>query len=151
MSRAHAAAAGAAAATVWGLAEPLDMRLLRSDYSDIALLGKFVTRGRRWRAAGFALHALNGAVFGVVYHDVRRRIAVDGRRLALGLALAEHLALYPLAYFVDRHHPARGQPGLAPMLTLRAFAQETLRHAVFGLVLGRLAPAPAPPPAQPRG
>jgi hypothetical protein len=59
---------------------------------------------------------------------------------ALGMALAEHLTLYPLCWFVDRYHPARGEPGIPPLLRNgRAFAQATLRHAVFGLVLGRLA------------
>ena len=136
----RSAGAGAAAATLWGLAEPLDRAVLRYDYSDIALLGKAVTRGRRWRAIGFGLHALNGAVFGLAYEAVSRRVPVDRRRLALGLALAEHLALYPLGYFVDRHHPARGEPGVAPLLgSPRPFVQETWRHAVFGAALGRLA------------
>lgn len=137
--RARAAWAGAAAATVWALLEPLDRRVFRSDYSDVAMLGKLVTRGPAWRAAGFALHATNGAVFGLGYHELRRRLRVDPRRLALTLALVENVALYPLAVFVDRRHPARGEPGLAPLLGVRAFAQETARHAVFGLVLGRLA------------
>jgi hypothetical protein len=137
--RARAAAAGAAAATVWGLLEPLDRRLLRWDYSDVALLGKFVTRGRAWPVAGFAIHAANGALFGLAFDAVRRRVDADPRRLAFGLALAEHVALYPLAFVVDRHHPARGEPGVAPLVSARAFALETLRHAVFGLVLGRLA------------
>jgi hypothetical protein len=131
--------AGAAAATAWGLLEPLDRRLFRCDYSDIALLGKFVTRGRRWRAAGFAVHALNGAVFGLVYHELRR-LPVDGGRLAIGLALAEHVSLYPLTWFVDRHHPARGEPGIPPLLTNgRAFGQATARHLLFGILVGRLA------------
>lgn len=139
-SRRRAAAAGAAAATVWGLIEPLDQRLLRCDYSDIAVLGKGVTRGRYWRAAGFALHAANGAVFGVVFDELRKRVSVGPRRLAVGLALTEHLFLYPLCYFIDRHHPARGEPGVPPLLeNPRAFAQATWRHAVFGTVLGRLA------------
>ena len=139
-SRFRAAAAGAAAAMVWGLLEPLDQRLLRCDYSDVAVLGKGVTRGRHWRLAGFALHAVNGAVFGVVFDELRKRVRVSPRRLALGLALAEHLSLYPLCYFIDRHHPARGEPGVPPLLeNPRAFAQATWRHAVFGTVLGRLA------------
>ena len=139
-SRWRAAAAGAAAATVWGLLEPLDQRLLRCDYSDVAVLGKGVTRGRHWRLAGFALHAANGAVFGVVFDELRKRVRVSPRRLAVGLALAEHLSLYPLCYFIDRHHPARGEPGVPPLLgNPRAFAQATWRHAVFGTVLGRLA------------
>lgn len=141
-SRTRAALAGAAAATVWGLLEPLDRRLFRSDYSDIALLGKLVTRGPHWRAAGFALHGANGALFGLGFHELRVRLDGDPRRLALALALLENVALYPLALLVDRRHPARGQPGLAPLLSVRAFAQETARHAVFGLVLGRLAGEP---------
>jgi hypothetical protein len=104
------------------------------------LLGKAVTRGRGWRAAGFALHAANGAVFGLAFDEARRRTGAEPRRLALGLALAEHLALYPLAFLVDRYHPARGREGVPPLLTNpRAFAQATVRHAIFGLVLGRLA------------
>jgi hypothetical protein len=139
-SRGRAAAAGAAAAAVWGLLEPLDQRLLRCDYSDVAVLGKGVTRGRHWRLAGFALHAANGAVFGVVFDELRKRVRVSPRRLAVGLAVAEHLSLYPLCYFIDRHHPARGEPGVPPLLgNPRAFAQATWRHVVFGTVLGRLA------------
>ena len=139
-SRWRAAAAGATAAAVWGVLEPLDQRLLRCDYSDVAVLGKGVTRGRHWRLAGFALHGVNGAVFGVVFDELRKRVRVSPRRLAVGLALAEHLSLYPLCYVIDRHHPARGEPGVPPLLgNPRAFAQATWRHAVFGTVLGRLA------------
>jgi hypothetical protein len=134
------AAAGAAAATAWAALEPLDRRLFRCDYSDVALLGKAVMRGEGWRVAGLALHALNGAAFGLCYGALRRRTGLEPRRLALGLALGEHLALYPLSYFVDRHHPRRGEEGVPPLLTNgRAFAQATARHALFGVVLGRLA------------
>ena len=140
MSYVRSAAAGAVAATAWGLAEPLDRRLLRYDYSDVALLGKAVTRGPRWRAVGLALHAANGAIFGLAFEAVRRRTAIGQQRLAVGLALAEHVTLFPLSYFVDRHHPARGEPGIPPLLTSgRAFAQASWRHALFGAVLGRLA------------
>ncbi len=136
----RSATAGATAATVWGLLEPLDRRALGCDYSDVAILGKAITRGPRWRPAGFALHAANGALFGLAYEAVRRRTSSDDRRLALGLALAEHVALYPLSALVDRHHPARGEPGVPPLLrNPRAFTQATWRHAVFGVVLGRLA------------
>ena len=83
---------------------------------------------------------MNGAVFGLVYDEARRRLAVEPRRLALEMALGEHVALYPLAFFLDRYHPARGQPGIPPLLANgRAYAQATIRHAIFGLVLGRLA------------
>jgi hypothetical protein len=135
----HPAAAGVLAAAAWGLLEPIDRRLARCDYSDIAILGKAVTRSGGWRAAGFALHATNGALFGLLYDAVRRRVEVDDRRLALGMALGEHVALYPLGFFVDRYHPARGEEGIPPLVTnARAFGQATARHALFGVLLGRL-------------
>jgi hypothetical protein len=59
---------------------------------------------------------------------VRRRIGAEPRRLALCLALAEHLATWPLMHFVDRKL----------VRSPRAFAQSAYRHALFGLVLGRL-------------
>jgi hypothetical protein len=139
-SRLQAAGAGAVAATVWGLLEPVDQRLLRCDYSDIAVLGKAVTRGPYWRLTGFALHAANGVLFGLTFDELRGRTRTNPRRLAVTLALAEHLTLYPLCYFIDRYHPARGEPGIPPLLrSPRAFAQATWRHALFGTVLGRLA------------
>ena len=138
--RVRSALAGATAATLWGLQEPVDKRFFRCDYSDVAVLGKAITRGPKWPVAGFAIHAVNGAVFGLVFYEVKRRVSLDPRRLAVGMALTEHVALFPLAYFVDRFHPARGEPGLPRLLTNpRAFGQATWRHVLFGAVLGRLA------------
>jgi len=125
---------------VWAAEEPLDQTIFGYDYSDVAVLGKGVTRGRWWRPVGLAIHAVNGAVFGLAYHEARRRLSVGPGRLAVGMAVAEHLTLYPLCFFIDRFHPARGEPGIPPLLTSgRAFAQATWRHALFGFVLGRLA------------
>lgn len=126
---------------VWAAQEPLDRRLLGYDYSDVAILGKAVTRGRGWRLAGLALHAANGALFGLAYAEARRRTGLPSRRLAVGMALAEHVALYPLGVLVDRYHPRRGEPGVPRLVwSTRAFAQATWRHALFGAVLGALAP-----------
>ena len=138
--RLRSALVGSTAAFVWAAQEPLDRKLFRCDYSDVAVLGKCVTRGPAWRTTGLAMHALNGALFGLAFHEARRRIPVGPRKLAVGMAVAEHIALYPLCFFVDRYHPARGEPGVPPLLTNgRAFAQATWRHALFGVVLGRLA------------
>jgi hypothetical protein len=137
MPRARSALAGAVAATVWGLLEPLDMRLFRHDYSDIALLGKTFTRGP-WRAVGFAAHAVNGAAAGVGFYELRLRTRMSTRRLAITAAMVEHVAFFPLGALVDRYHPAHGQPGVARLFCARAFAQETLRHLVFGVVLAVL-------------
>src|SRR5215216_2403831 len=109
-TRFRAAAAGAVAATVWGLQEPLDRRLFRCDYSDVRLVG------------GLHVHALNGALFGLVFDAIRKRTEIDERRLALELALAEHTALWPLLRFFDREL----------VRSPRAFAQGMYRHALFG-------------------
>jgi hypothetical protein len=121
--RIRAAAAGAAAATCWGLLEPLDQRVFRCDYSDVELVGLGS------RKLGFLVHASNGALFGLAFDALRRRATVEPRRLALGLALAEHVTLWPLLLVLDR------RVATSP----RAFVQGTYRHALFGLLLGRLA------------
>ena len=134
-TRTRSAAAGACAAAVWAAVEPVDQRLLRNDYSDVALLGKLVTRSRAWPVVGLAMHAANGAVFGLAYHELRKRRGTG----AVKLALVEHAALFPLGAFVDRFHPARGQAGVTRVFGARAFVQATWRHFLFGAVLGRLA------------
>jgi hypothetical protein len=106
----------------------------------VAVLGKAVTRGPAWWPVGLAIHAANGAAFGLAFDEARRRTGLPARTLSLGMALAEHVALYPLSALVDRYHPARGENGIPPLLTNgRAFVQATWRHAVFGAVLGALA------------
>jgi hypothetical protein len=137
--RLKAAGAGAVAALVWGALEPLDRRIFRHDYSDIAVLGKAFTQGPGWRPLGFAIHALNGAIFGAVYYEIARRIPRGPQRLALELALLEHLTLFPTGRLVDRYHPARGEPGVARLFSIRAFGQATARHLAFGFLLGRFA------------
>jgi hypothetical protein len=141
VTRRRAALAGAAAATAWAAVQPLDKRIFGCDYSDVALLGKAVTRSRVWPLAGLAVHAGNGAMFGLAFRELQVRTGYEPRRLALTLALAEHVALYPLNAVVDRSHPARGEKGVPPDLftSPRAFAQATFRHALFGVLLGRLA------------
>jgi hypothetical protein len=113
----RAALAGAFAATVWGLQEPLDRRIFRCDYSDVRLVG------------GLHVHALNGALFGLAFGAIRRRTDIPQRRLAVALAIAEHTALWPLLGLIDREL----------VRSPRAFAQGVYRHALFGVILGRLA------------
>ena len=132
--------AGSSAALVWAAQEPVDRRAFGCSYSDVAVLGKAVTRGRNWRTVGLAVHALNGALFGLAYYETRRRVPIERRKLAVSMALTEHALLYPLCFFIDRYHPARGEAGVPQLLTNpRAFGQATWRHLIFGVVLGQLA------------
>jgi hypothetical protein len=135
----HAGLAGATAAAVWGLVEPIDQRLFRFAYSDIAVLGKLVTRGQHWRAAGWTMHIVNGAIAGIVFWALFEWLGTNAFWFAIAFAMVEHLATYPLTVLVDRFHPARGAPELPPMSRSgRAFAQATFRHLLFGVVLGLL-------------
>ena len=129
--------AGAVATIVMTLEQPLDKRLFDSEYDDVAVLGKLVTRGDYWRPIGFALHVQNGAVLGAAY--ARLKPSLPGSAVLRGLqaALIEHVAAWPLTVLFDRYHPAREElPKLAT--NRRAFGQATIRHAVFGIVLGLL-------------
>jgi hypothetical protein len=96
-----------------------------------------VTRGDDWRPIGFALHVQNGAILGAAY--ARLKPSRPGSAVLRGLlaGLVEHVATWPMTVLVDRYHPARKElPTLAT--NPRAFGQATIRHAVFGIVLGLL-------------
>lgn len=135
----QAGLAGALAAAAWGLVEPLDQKWFRFPYSDIAILGKFATRGPHWRAAGWTLHIVNGAVAGLAFWALFEWIGTNAFWFAIAFAMVEHLVTYPLTLLTDRFHPARGAPELPPMSRSgRAFAQATFRHLLFGVVLGLL-------------
>jgi hypothetical protein len=131
------ATAGAMAAAVWAAQQPLDKRLFGSDYDDVELLGKLLPLDSGWRAAGFGLHVANGATFGAIYALLRPLAPLPPLAAGAIAALAEHVATWPLARLVDRHHPARSD-----LETLagnrRAFAQGLWRHLLFGLILGEL-------------
>jgi hypothetical protein len=119
------------------LEQPLDKRLFDSEYDDVEILGKLVTRGDDWQPIGFVLHVQNGAILGTAYSRLKpsRPGSVVLRGLLVGLI--EHAATWPMVALVDRYHPARKElPKLAG--NRRALGQATIRHAVFGIVLGLL-------------
>ena len=122
------ALAGAVAAAVWAAQQPLDKRVFRSDYDDVELLGKLVTRDSGWQAAGLAIHMTNGAAFGAVYALLRPLVPGPPQLAGVTAGLTEHVATWPLTGLVDRKLAG----------DRRAFAQSAWRHALFGLVLGEV-------------
>jgi hypothetical protein len=131
------ALAGAAATVVMTLEQPLDKRLFDSKYDDVEILGKLVTRGDEWQPIGFVLHVQNGAILGAGYARLSEFLPGPPVLRGLLVGLTEHVATWPMTALVDRYHPAREQfPKLAG--NPRAFGQATIRHAVFGVVLGFL-------------
>ncbi|HEX2414684.1 MAG TPA: hypothetical protein VHJ37_05660 [Thermoleophilaceae bacterium] len=133
----NGALAGATAAAVWAAQQPLDKRVFGSRYDDVELLGKLVTRGTAWPAAGLAIHLANGAIFGAVYALARPVIPAPPLATGVGAAMAEHVGFWPLGRVTDAVHPARDE--LETLTGNRAaFAQATWRHLLFGVVLGEL-------------
>src|SRR4051794_30862938 len=96
------AAAGAVAAVVMTLEQPLDKRLFNSEYDDVEILGKLVTRHDNWKPIGFALHVQNGAIFGAAY--VRLKPSLPGPAVLRGLlvGLVEHVVTWPMGALVHR-------------------------------------------------
>jgi hypothetical protein len=131
------ALAGAAAAGIWAAQQPLDKRVFGSDYDDIALMGKAVTRGPAWLPVGLALHLQNGAIFGALYANVGRLIPGPAVLRGAAAGLAENFGSWPLVRLTDRFHPARDD---LPRLqgNGRALLQATWRHLLFGVLLGEL-------------
>ena len=129
--------AGAVATAVMTLEQSLDKRLFDYEYDDVEILGKLVTRGDHWQRIGFALHVQNGAIFGAAYAQLKPSLPGPAVLRGLLYGLVEHVAAWPATELVDRFHPARKElPKLAG--NRRAFGQATIRHAVFGIVLGLL-------------
>ena len=125
--------AGMLAAAMWAMSEPLLGRAFAIPYSDVRLLGRVITRSRRWPIAGIALHLANGAAFGAAFE----RFGLNGARQGVAAAQAENLLLWPAMVLVDRYHPDR-RSGHWPPLTgnWRVFAYEVTTHALFGALVG---------------
>jgi hypothetical protein len=130
------ALAGAAAAGVWLLQQPLDQRIFEWPHDDAALLGRLTGTDT---ATGALLHVANGALFGAVYARVAPALPMPARLRGPAAGLLEHLATWPLTSLV------------APEMTSsrRAFAQSTWRHVLFGFVLGELERRLNPPRLEP--
>jgi hypothetical protein len=138
------ALAGGVAAGVWAVQQPLDKRVFRCRYDDVALLGRALlprAARSRWYPLGLALHVQNGPLFGAVYAGaVAPELAATGVPPAVRgplVAQVESFGLWPLGRLSDRFHPARDH---LPRLSgnRRALAQATWRHLLFGVVLGEL-------------
>jgi hypothetical protein len=133
----NGALAGAVAAGVWALEQPLDKLLLRCRYDDVELLGRAVRSAPGWYRVGLILHAQNGALFGAAYANIAPGLPIPPALRGPAVALAEHFFVWPLTSLSDRFHPARDSlPTLAG--NRRAFVQATWRHLLFGFVLGVL-------------
>jgi len=137
MSAPRIVTSGLAGGCAYLVAQALDMKIARNRLDDRVLLGRLLpVPMERARAAGTAIHLGNSFAASAAYH----RLAVDRLRgpgwwRGLQFALAECLALYPLAA-LERLHPAIRHGELSSYRNRVAFAQQVWRHLAFGAVLG---------------
>jgi hypothetical protein len=131
------ALAGALAAGAWAAQMPLDKRVFGTDFDDVELLGKTVTRRRGWPVAGWLLHLQNGAIFGAVYANVAPHTPLPSWARGPAAGLAENFATWPLVALTDHLHPAREELPAA-FADLRTLAAATWRHLLFGILLGEI-------------
>jgi|SRR5215217_1980006 len=131
------ALAGVAAAVTFATVMEADRRVLGRNTDDLMLLGRFVSpREQTARIVGLGLHLLNGGMLGGVYGAAFHEWLPGAPSFRGALfANAENLTLYPLA-LLENHHPAIRDGQIDRYWNGTAFAQETLRHVVFGLILG---------------
>jgi hypothetical protein len=85
------------------------------------------------------MHLANGAFFGAAFSRLGRR----GWRQGLIAAELENLVLWPTMAVFDRIHSDRRSGSWQPLVSsARVFAYEVTMHALFGVVLAFLRPAP---------
>ena len=124
------AVAGAAGATAWALAEPILRRVYDTNYSDVRLAGRLLTRGRLWPLAGIAAHTAFGAGLGVALVATEQTTTI---RALLG-SQAENFVAWPAMALVDRVHPDRRDGNWPPLLTNPSvFAQSASGHALSAI------------------
>jgi hypothetical protein len=138
------ALAGAVAAGVWALQQPLDRRVFGVDYDDAQLAATLVTGRRRPIAIGGALHVFNGAAFGAAYSVIAPSVGVPAALRGLAAGVAEHLATWPYMRRLERRPAGEQLPRLWG--NHRAFAQALWRHSLFGVLLGVIEHRLNPPP-----
>src|SRR5947199_9621004 len=97
--------AGAVAAVVMTLEQPVDKRLFDSKYDDVEILGKLVTRGGDWQPIGFALHVQNGAILGAAYARLKPSLLGPAVLRGLLAGLIQHVGTWPMTALPHRYHP----------------------------------------------
>src|SRR4051794_40063125 len=132
------ALAGAVAAGVYAAQQPLDRRAFDYDYDDVRLLGGLIARGDAVVPVGLAMHVATGAALGALYANIAPRLPLPSWARGPAAALAENAATFPLVFVAEQVHPDRDEMPRVSDAPIRAFAQATWRHLVFGIVLGEL-------------
>jgi hypothetical protein len=136
----RAVAVGLAAGTSYLGAMWLDNRLSSHEFNDLKLVGQiFTTRRPWWIVQGLVGHYFVSLLVAFFYaRFVYPRVPGPGVLKGIILLNAENLVFYPGSILVDRLHAGIRSGQLPPLLTVKTFLGQVVRHIAFGAVLGLL-------------
>ncbi|GAC1382451.1 MAG: hypothetical protein NVSMB33_09870 [Ktedonobacteraceae bacterium] len=138
-----AAVAGLLATIAYSIAMEGDMLLIGNRFSDVrflqGLMGSRATTQKKFLALAWILHLLNGVALAELYAAVLQRF-LPGPNWLKGTIFGEIFIIssWWLTPLADKYHPLIKSGELPRLANLTSFAQNIVRHLVFGLTLGLL-------------
>jgi hypothetical protein len=136
----RAIAAGIAAGTSFLGAMWLDNRLSSHEFNDLKLVGQiFTTKWPWWAVQGLTVHYFVSVVVALFYAKfVYPRLPGPGVLKGIIFLNIENVAFYPGALLADRLHAGIRGGQLPPLLNMKTFLGQVVRHIAFGAALGLL-------------
>jgi hypothetical protein len=138
-----AAVVGVIATAAYSIAMEGDMSITGNHFSDVkfiqGLMGKKATKEQKFLVLAWILHFLNGVALAEVYAALAKRF-LPGPDWLKGSIFGELFvaAVWPLTPLADKYHPLIQDGELPKLANFTSFAQNLVRHLVFGLALGLL-------------
>lgn len=134
------AAAGLVAGGAFLGAMWLDNKLSSWQFNDLKLVGQvFTTRSPIWQVQGLAGHFGFSVVMAFLYaRYVRARLPGPGWLRGIIFLQIENGVLYPATIVADKVHAGIKSGQLPPMINMKTFKGQVVRHIAFGATLGLL-------------
>jgi hypothetical protein len=134
------AAAGVMAGSAFLGATWLDSKLSSWPFNDVKLVGQvFTTRSPLWQIQGLVGHFGFSVVMAFLYaRYVRARLPGPGWLRGVIFLQIENGVLYPATSIADKAHAGIKSGELPPMMNMKTFKGQIVRHVAFGAVLGLL-------------
>lgn len=132
--------AGTAAATAFLATTYLDSNLSSHPYNDLKLIGQmFTTKSPLWQIQGVVGHYGFATIMALLYaRYAYKMLPGPGWLRGLIFLQIENNALYVLSPLLDNIHAGKKAGQLPPLVNLKTYLGQTLRHVAFGLALGAI-------------
>lgn len=134
--------AGGVASSGFLVTQAVDQRLTGGGYDDLLLWGGLLSRDpARQRLLGAGVHFALGVALAAIYDALLPLLPdLPGPVRGMLFAQVENTLAYPGVPWINRRHPEVRSGRLASLTSPRYWLLETIRHAVYGALLGTLLP-----------